>query len=475
MTKPVHCMLVSPVFNPGRGNLLMMVREQDPPLNLAMLAAWVRLKGFDVSIFDAALEAPTPAQYRKKLEALKKKYNGTKLYIGFYICTPTAYNCYDMARISREVFPDAVLIGGGPHANFMYEEVLSLSPIDVVVMGEGEITLQELLEEKPWHEIKGICYKSDNEIAVTPPRERITAIDSLPMPAYDLLKVRRYRPPIGTFKRWPSFMVTFSRGCPNHCFFCTKTLGTSHYQRSAVHMFEEVLYLSTTFGIRDFVFVDDTFTSNRQNVVDFCRLITQNKLNISWHSYTRVNAVDGDLLKIMKQAGCHQLMYGIESFSEEVLAHINKDITVAQIETAIHLTKRAGITCRLALMVGNKGDTHESLQHSIREMMRLKPDFISVLIATPGPGTPFFAWAENGNRFITKDWSLYTGSTPVVKLDDLTPDDVKYYYRLFWKKFYFSPAIMLKLLWKTTNIYQLYNLWMGFWKVMAFIFVKKEK
>ncbi|OQA02177.1 MAG: Oxygen-independent coproporphyrinogen-III oxidase 1 [Bacteroidetes bacterium ADurb.Bin408] len=474
MTRPVYCLLVSPVFNPGKDNLLMMVREQDPPLNLAMLAAWVRQKGFDVSIFDAALEAPTPSQYQKKLEVLKEKYKDTQLYIGFYICTPTAYNCYELARISRAVFPDAVLMAGGPHASFMYQEVLTLSPIDVAVIGEGEITLQELLEGKAWHEIKGLSYKADNQIKVTPPRERITAIDSLPMPAYDLLNVRRYRPPIGTFKRWPSFMVTFSRGCPNQCFFCTKTLGVHHYQKSAAHMSEEIIYLNRTFGVKDFVFVDDTFTSNRQNVVDFCNLIIQKKLDISWHSYTRVNAVDEDLLAIMKQAGCHQLMYGIESFSKDVLAQINKEITTTQIETAIRLTKRAGITCRLALMVGNKGDTHESLRYSIREMMRLKPDFISVLIATPGPGTPFFAWAEKENRFISKDWKLYTGSTPVVRLDDLSPADIKYYYRLFWKKFYFSPRVMFKLLRKTTSIYQLYNLWMGFWKVITFIFIRRK-
>ena len=157
MDKKPFCLLVSPVFNPGKGNLLMMVREQDPPLNLAMLAAWVRENGIDVSILDCAIEAPTQTLFRNQMLKYKQQQNDKKIFIGFYVCTPTAYNCYALAKIAREVIPDCILIAGGPHASFMYDEVLTLSPIDIVLIGEGEITLEEILKGIPSEEINGIA------------------------------------------------------------------------------------------------------------------------------------------------------------------------------------------------------------------------------------------------------------------------------------------------------------------------------
>jgi len=475
MDSATFCLLISPVFNPGKGNLLMMVREQDPPLNLAMLAAWIRDKGFETSILDCAIDTPTLTLFRNKMLQYKLQHKENNIFIGFYICTPTAYYCYTLAKIAKEVMPDCILIAGGPHTSFMYEEVLTHAPIDIALIGEGEITLEEILKGLPLDKVNGIAYKdkTENKINVTPPRARIEDLDTLPMPAYDLLKIRKYRPPIGTFKRLPSFMVTFSRGCPNNCFFCTKTLGFKHYQKSADNIYKEIKYLYDVFGIRDFVFVDDTFTAYRSNAIAFCKLLIDNKLKITWHCYTRVNNIDKELLGWMKKAGCHQLMFGVESFSTEVLAKINKDITPQQIEEAVLMTKQAGIACRLAMMIGNRGETIESLKHSLNELLRLQPDFISVLIATPGPGTPFFKWAEEENRIISRDWSLYTGGTPVVRLDGISPEEISYYYKLYWKKFYFYPGSILRLLKYTTNVYQIYNLWTGFWKMMKFLVVRR--
>lgn len=475
MKKETFCLLISPVFNPGKGNLLMMVREQDPPLNLAMLAAWIRENGFETAILDCAIDAPTLKLFRKKILQYKELYKEKTIYVGFYICTPTAYACYTLAKITKEILPDCILIAGGPHASFLYEEVLLQAPIDIAIIGEGEITLEEILKEFSPEKINGIAYrcKYENKIIVTSPRERINDLNSLPMPAYDLLKINKYRPPIGTFKRLPSFMVSFSRGCPNNCFFCTKTLGLTHYQKSAHNIFKEIKYLYDTFNIRDFVFVDDTFTSYRSNTIDLCKLIINSKLNITWHSYTRVDSIDKELLELMKKAGCHQLMFGIESFSPVVLEKINKNISPQQIEEAVIMTKKAGIACRLSMMIGNKGETVETLKHSLSELLRLKPDFISVLIATPGPGTPFFEWADAENRILTKDWSLYTGGTSVVKLDGINSEEINKYYKLFWRKFYFNPKIVFNFLKKTSNIYQIYNLISGFINVLKFIIVRK--
>lgn len=473
MKKQAVCLLISPVFNPGKANLLMMVRGQDPPLNLTMLAAYVRQQHFGVEILDCALDAPTDKLFRIKLQQFASKNTDKHIFIGIYVCTPTAYTCYRMAHMAKEIMPQAIIVAGGPHATFMYDEVLTEAPFTYAILGEGEVTLAELMAGTNPENIKGLAFRQNNTTNITPPRDRCTDINTLPMPAYDLLQVRRYRPPLGTFKRLPSFMLSFSRGCPNNCSFCTKTLGREHFQKTAAHIFKEVAYLYDTMGIRDFVFVDDTFTAFRPTVIEFCNLLSQSHVRISWHCYTRADSIDPDMLKLMKSTGCHQLMFGVESFAPEVLRLINKKITPELIENAILMTKQAGMACRIAMMVGNRGDTPQTLEHSLREIMRLKPDFISVLIATPGPGTPFFAWAEAENRLLSRNWALYTGGISLVKLDGITPEEVNRFYKRFWQKFYFNPGTIWRLLRYSRSIYQYRNLAAGFLKLVRFVFLRR--
>ena len=471
------CLLVSPVFNPGNNNLLMMVREQDPPLNLAMLAAWVRDKGFDVGILDCGIQAPTQERFRAYLLTCREEHRHQKIFVGFYVCTPTAFQCYELAGIVRELIPDSVILAGGPHASFMAEEVLTQSPVDFVVVGEGERTLEEIMSEKPPQEINGVAFRSPlapGEVIFTPPRERFTDLDALPIPAYDLLEIHRYRPPVGAFKRLPSFLVNFSRGCVNYCFFCTKTLGTAHLQKSPLRMLEELRFLNERFGIVDFVLVDDTFTAQKSSVLEFCKLLEKSQMNLTWHCYTRVDHVDPEMLRVMKQAGCHQLMFGIESFDDNILTLIRKGTTVAQGEEAIRMTKDAGIAVRLSMMVGNIGDSPSSLKRSIRRIRRIKPDYINVLIATPGPGTPFFMWAEQEARFITKDWAKYTGSTATVRLDSITEKEIYKYYRKFWIDFYFHPQTVFKHLRKLSSRVAWYNFFEAVRRVIRFVFSKSR-
>ncbi len=470
--KDTFCLFVAPKFNAGKANLLMMIREKDPPLNLAMLASWIRTKGSKTAILDCDIDAHNYSIFKRKINYFRKKYPLEKFYIGFYVCTPTAYECYHLAKIVKDCIPESILIAGGPHATFLPEEVLNSSPMDIVVIGEGEITLEEILLQRDLNDVNGIAFlnpKNKKEIIKTKPRERFTNLDILPIPAYDLLNIKKYRSPIGAFKRLPSFLVSFSRGCPNYCFFCTKTLGTSFFQKSAVKMFEEIKYLKVNFGIIDFVIVDDTFTADRENVLRFCNILLQTNMNITWHCYTRANNIDTELLVEMKRAGCHQLMFGIESFDDDVLEKVNKGINSSIAIEAIQKTQATGISCRLSMMVGNIGDTPKTLNHSIDEIIRLKPDFINILIATPGPGTPFFSWADKNGRIITKDWDKYTGGTAVVKLDDISINEINKYYKRFWIKFYFHPRIILRHLLKITNRYQLKNFLVAITRILKFL------
>ncbi|HNQ68451.1 MAG TPA: radical SAM protein [Bacteroidales bacterium] len=472
----IFCLLVSPVFNPGKKNLLMMVRQKDPPLNLAMLSGWIREKGFDTAILDCGVQAETPEAFNKILHSIYAEKKHKSIYVGFYVCTPTAHQCYDLSKIVRQIIPNCTILAGGPHATFLPEEVILQSEVDIVVMNEGEITLEEILSQKPLETIKGIAYlNKKGNIVQTLPRERITNLDKLPMPAYDLLEIKKYRPPIGSFIRLPSFIVSFSRGCNNNCFFCTKTIGNGGFQKSPQKIFEEINYLKTNFGIIDFVFVDDTFTAYKNSVIEFCNLLITNKTNITWHCYSRVDTIDRELLKIMKESGCHQIMYGIESFDDNVLKTIKKNITSEQSISIIKMTQEFGISVRLSMMVGNIGDSTKACESSIKMILKLKPDFINVLIATPGPGTPFFKWAKNQNRIKTYDWSKYTGASAIVELNNFSEKQIYKYFRKFWVSFYFHPAIILKHLKKLTNKVALFNIKEAIIRIITFCLQRHEK
>jgi radical SAM superfamily enzyme YgiQ (UPF0313 family) len=325
-------------------------------------------------------------------------------------------------------------------------------------MGEGEYSLLELLSGKNPTEIKGIGYKDDGKIIINPPRDIIPDIDVFPFPAYDLLPMDKYYPASGGYKRKPSLGMITSRGCPGRCTFCKgNVLGERIRFRSAKKIIEEIIFLQKNFGIKDIAFYDDTFTTNKQNVKDFCDLILKNNLDLTWSCFSRVDTVDQDLLQIMKRAGCHQLMYGVESADKEILKNINKRITLEKVKDTIGATKKAGIDTRLAFMIGNPGETEETIKKTIKYAISLDPDLVSFNITTPYPGTEMFAWAEKNNFLIHKNWEEYDLSRPVMELPTVSSKKVLEYYKKAYRQFYLRPSYIFKRLLKLKSLDDIRN------------------
>ena len=461
------CILISPPFDFEKGNMWKEIRTLDPPLGLAALASWIRREGFSSKIIDCQIEIKNKKFFISELESLLKREINPQV-IGITCCTTTAYQTYTIAEICKHVHPYCKIVIGGPHATFATDEVIGKSFIDIAVIGEGEVTLTEILQKKELSDIKGIAYMAFGEIKKTPPRERISNPDRLPIPAYDLLKINKYQPPIGSYKQLPSMIITCSRGCPGKCTFCTKTLGYEFFQKPADMIIKEIEYLQQNFNIRDIIFHDDTFTNDRKNISIFCNLIISKKIKLSWHCFSRVNSVDEPMLHLMKSAGCHQIMYGVETFDQKVLDFINKKISINQIEETVKITKKAGIDCRLAFMVGNPGDTVESIKNNIKIAKKIDPDLIVVNIATPFPGTDLFCWGESQNRITIHDWSKYSGNHAILKIDGMTSDEIQMMYKKMYTAFYFRPKIIIKKLFKIRNINDLQILLIGFMKILSF-------
>lgn len=235
--------------------------------------------------------------------------------------------------------PEKTIILGGPGPTGVARELLeAFRFIDVVVKGEGERTMLELMdcivggERGDLVRVAGICCRDGSEVYDTPARERIKNLDELPLPRYESIPMEEYA----------LVNLVFSRGCPYHCTFCdvAPLWGREHHRRSPENVIEELAFLKERFGKRHFEFTDETFVFKRAAVSDFCRALRAKGLDVDWSCTGRVNLIDEELLKEMSGAGCRALFFGIESGSDRVLANIRKDCTAREAVAALQLTGR---------------------------------------------------------------------------------------------------------------------------------------
>lgn len=476
----LDCLLVSPpIFYTDDGNIWREINSNFPPLGLADLAGYVRGQGFSVRIIDCNIVSPTVENFRNYFKGQYVSRFSDIRVIGLTALTCTIKKAYKIAAICREYYPRAKIIFGGVHTTFSAPEVIKNPNVDAVIIGEGELTLTEILSNRAYPEIKGLVFKKRvadrDEITYNPPRERITDLDSLPRPAYDLLPVLKYRPAKGSYKRLPAMAMITSRGCPGRCTFCSKTLGNRLVYKSASTIFKEIKYLVDDYGIKQILFYDDTFTVFKDNVAKLCDLIVAHQVDISWTCFARVDFIDLATLKKMKAAGCHQIMYGVENIDPVVLKNIHKKINLAQIVKAVRWTKQAGIECRVAFMVGNPGDNVPIIKKNIEFIKKLKPDLLIVNITTPFPGTEMFQWAKKNDLILTYDWDDYTLAKPVMKLDNMSAEEIKKLYALMYRSFYFQPGYIIKKIGSIRSVDDFTILFSGFKALFSFLAPKRKK
>lgn len=472
----LDCLLICPPFVFPSG-FYAGQRAIDPPLGMMALVSYLRRDEKSVRLIDCNLEfEDTDEEFEAFMEShILPRYAKIKV-IGLNTTTPTINAAFRIAQVCKRLYPEAILILGGAHASFVPDESLDRDYIDCVCIGEGEETLTEVVSGKDFAEIDGLAYKvvknGSCEFVKNKPRGRRVNLDDLPLPAYDLIDTSKYRPIIGNFKTLPAMILTTSRGCPWSCNFCRRPVGKMWSYRSPQSLYEEMRHLSEKYGIRDITFMDDVFTVSKKRVFELCELLIQNPLNVRWNCFARVDIVSAAMLKKMKQAGCWGIMYGVENFDQKVLDGINKGLDVSQIFDAVSWAKDAGLEIRICMMVGNPGDTEEIINANIRLVKKLNPDTISVAILTPFPGHGIYNEIRDKNLIMTYDWDLYFGSTPIVKLEHLSPDDI---YRLFRKmtfSFYFRPSYILRRLWKIRSWTDLRYQFAGFLGLLGFFLDK---
>ena len=448
-------------------------RTLDPPLGLLALASFIREGGFTVEILDLNYEEADSNEeildlYHRKFE---NRYDEIG-FVGLTTTTTTIYSSFRVSKIFKEKYPNTKVIFGGAHASFVPDETLDKEFVDAVCIGEGEDTLLEFVQGVPNEDIAGLAYAKivDGEkvFIKNKPRVRKRKLDELPIPAYDLLEIEEYRPIIGNFKRLPAMMMITSRGCPWDCNFCRRPVGKMWTYRSAESLYNEMKYLSEEFGIKDIAFMDDVFTVNKHRVDRLCNLLIEKPLDIKWKCFARVDIVNPDMLKKMHQAGCWGIMYGIENFDQKVLDDMSKGVETPRFYEAVRWSKEASLEVRVCMMVGNVGDTPAILEKNIDMLIELDPDYIALAILTPFPGHDIYNWGIERDLIMSYNWDDYYGSTPLLKLDTLTPEETRYYFRKMAFKFYFRPKFIFKKLISLNSFQELKINFFGFLGLFSF-------
>lgn len=395
------------------------MRQPSPPLGLLYLSRYLNVNGINARVYNADYEGGVTRRYAEIVslhegysknlsdmdfeawKSVRQMVRKTKpKIVGISTVTSTFQSSLNCVKIIREELPNAKIFLGGAHVTALPEEAAVVPGVSAVIMGEGERTLLDLSQGKPYNAIPGLCYAKDGKTVRTGERELIQDLDSLPFPILEDLIVEKIKP--------TSFgEIMSSRGCPYNCLFCASVViwGRKLRLRSPENIYEEIVFRKTKYKTKFFQFWDDTLTISGERILRICLLLK--KLRITWSCQTKANHVSKDILRKMKDAGCVEIALGIESGNQRVLDIAKKNQKIEDIIRASKLIKEAGIFLNTFFMLGLPGETNESIEDTFKLIDTIKPDGILANIAVPLPGTEFFQMAKDCGWITDYNWSNY--------------------------------------------------------------------
>lgn len=411
-----------------------------PPLGIGYIAAVLRDNGIDVNILDASAE---DMDFKEFSEEIK---NRSPDIISISALTPTINKALETAKTAKEVLPNSIIVMGGYHPTFDFEETLKNDFVDIVIRGEGEYVLRDLVEtienNGDLREVRGIVFKEDDNIVLNPNADLIYDLDALPFPAFDLMPMDKYK--LLDMDTHMATMIT-TRGCPMKCSFCSSAAmhGRKMRQRSVDNILAEINFLREKYDINTIAFMDDTFTLKKSRLMEFCDKLKQKDYEIMWGCTARVDTLDEEVLKNMKESGCITVFMGVESVDQNQLDSMDKGITVPKIENAFKMSRKLGIRTIASVALGMPGDTKKIMNKTIKFVHKLKPNYAIYSLSTPYPGTRFYKESFEKNLIKVKDWSKYTLISPILETADCSLKDLRKMQIKAFIKFYLRPHYLL--------------------------------
>lgn len=422
-----------------------------PPISMASIAAVLEERGFTVKITDAGAEGID----LEGVKGILKDFSPDFLVINS--TTPTIENDLPMSGMAKQVVPGLMTIAFGIHVSELPEESMGMEKsLDFIVRREPELTMGELLcalrDKGDLSSVSGISYRRDGEVVNNPESPCIEDLDSLPFPAWHLVDRAKYTLP---YTRKQYLLITPARGCYRRCIFCVAKgyYGSRLRMRSIDSVIREIEWIGNEFGINNFLVWTESFTLKRKFVMDFCEALKEKKLQVSWVCNSRVDDVDPEMLRALKDAGCWMIGYGVESASQEILDNSKKDVTVGQIREACRMTKEAGIEVTGHIVVGLPGETKETARQTMRFARELDLDYAAFYCAAPWPGTEIYQMGK-AKGWLRKDapWSMYEQNMSILDIGNMKAEEVMKVREEAFRSFYLHPRTIYKTIRKIRSI-----------------------
>lgn len=415
-----------------------------PPMNLTFLAANIA-EEHDVRIAESQLGETSLTSFRKYLE----KFNPDV--VGMTFNVENRFGAFRTAAAIKEVLPNTVLIAGGVFSTYCHREILEdVKAFDIVVRGEGDFAIKEILDHLPKGDlsnIRGITYREGEKIKVNEPRPFIKDLDELPMPAFDLLNINKYP---NYFKQYSKYLydadrienvkhtipMMFGRGCPFNCVFCSsKEMWHRTYRIVKPEKAVEQVKFFYDKGVRSFAFWDDHLILFKEWFYDFADLLKKEKIDIYFKCLARADAVDQKIAKRLGEMGCMMTTVGIENGSPRVLKLMNKHITPEQSEKAVKLLYENRVATIAGCIINTPGETLADITASLKFFKMLEEKYKK--ISDPPipmkiyPGSDLERIATEGKRLDGFRWTspffekrnLLLSSNPYVPLYENIPTE----------------------------------------------------
>lgn len=418
-----------------------------PPLGLMYLASSLEKNNHQVRILDLAVER---FDYNDIEEYIKKLNPDI---IGTGATTPEIQNVEELFAFIKKINPKVKTVLGGPHATILPDESILDKNTDIVVRGEGEYSIVEIVNflkgRIKLENILGISYKKHDKIKKNPGRPPIEKLDELPVPARHLVKVKKYLWPVEGKGLIPITPILTTRGCPFPCIFCNRILGKKVRLRSPKLVVDEIEDTYNIHGITYYIMQDETFTLKKERVDEICDEIIKRRLEITWFAMVRADLVSKKIFQKMKDAGCTRITMGVESGNQKILDILKKGTKLTQYREAFHWAKEVGLETRASFILGNPYETRQTINDTINFARELEIDEAYFNIMTPYPGTEVYNMSkrEEGIILLEDKWAEFKRwGNAVIRVGDLSQKDLIKFQEKAMRKFYLRPKILWRQL-----------------------------
>jgi len=425
-----------------------------PPLGILYVASYLQKHlGIRPTIIDADAEKLNIEQTVKRVLDLECDVLGISAWSNYW------YFCHEVAKLVKAVRQNVHICMGGPHVRVFPAETLNSKYVDSIVVGDGEAPFATLLGSLKGtaRQTKGLYVKGDLPVTYVP--YKTTDVDALPLPDRSMINAELYSSVVAKHNKVTT-MIT-SRGCPYRCIFC-KVEGQPIMSRSASSVVDEIEAICKA-GYYEIEIYDDTFTWSKMRVKEICNGIIKRKLKIRWSIRDRVNNADPEMLKLMKEAGCARVHYGVESGVQRVLDRIKKGITIDQINFAVNEAKKTKMEVLCYFMLGLPDESIDDIESTIELATKLNPDYATFCIAIPYPGTEMYGWALK-NKIIPYDyWQCFANNpTKDFKIphyidNNVSLDTLIHYRNVAFRKFYLRPKYLIRTLSQIRSLGELFR------------------